>query len=245
MNKFSFLTNVPIAHRGLHGEVPENSLRAFEAAIKAGYVIETDVRLTKDGRLVVFHDDDLKRMTGDPRKVIDCTLGELSALRLNGTDCIPTFEEFLHTLSGLSPLLLEIKNVPEADTDAFIAQISAAMEGYRGEYAVQSFQPSYVKAYKRLRKSIPCGILATGTSTKADFGGSPLWRLKAFAVKHMSLNASVKPDFISYHFADLPTRETTRFKGPKLAWTIRSPQDEEYARKYADNIIFEGYLPTV
>ena len=241
MNQKSFLTEIPVAHRGLHTSAPENSMRAFEAAIEAGYAIETDVRLTKDGALVIFHDDGLLRMTGVNKKVIDCTAKELSEMRLNGTDEIPLFSDFLKTLAGRAPLLLEIKNVPEAKTDKYIAQISAALEGYEGEYAVQSFQPAYVKAFKKLRPEILCGVLATGTSCKADFNGSPIWRIKAYAVKHMLLNVSAKPDFISYHFSDLPTRKTRKFKGPKLAWTVHSERDEAYARQYADNIIFEDY----
>jgi hypothetical protein len=69
-----------IAHRGLHGgaeNVPENSLQAFEIAAEKGYPIETDIHVTKDGRVAVFHDDDLKRMCGDERKPEELTLDEL------------------------------------------------------------------------------------------------------------------------------------------------------------------------
>ncbi len=244
MNATDFLTGLPIAHRGLHSDAPENSMSAFEAAIKAGYAIETDVRLTKDGALVLFHDDNLLRMTGVEKKVIDCTLLELQTYRLGGTqEKIPLFSEFLDVLGGRVPFLLEIKNVPEIDAKTFIGQISDALSGYRGVYAVQSFQPLYVHTFRKLRKNILCGILATASSSKKDFGNSPLWRLKSFAVRHMSLNFWAKPDFISFRFSDYPTRETEKFKGIKLAWTVRSKEDERYARKYADNIIFEEYTP--
>ncbi len=244
MNDLSFLCNVPIAHRGLHGNgIPENSLRAFEAAVAAGYAVETDVRLAKDGALVIFHDDTLLRMTGDGRKVIERTLKELGELRLDGTDAILSFPEFLTALNGRAPLLLEIKDVPETNAKEYVGKIAAALEGYVGEYAVQSFQPAYVKAFKKLRPDIPCGILATGSEKKSDFGGSPIWKLKAYAVRHMSLNFWIKPDFISYHFSDLPTRKTEKFRGPILAWTVRSEKEETRARLFADNIIFERYLP--
>lgn len=240
----TFLSHLPIAHRGLHGSAPENSMSAFEEAIKAGYAIETDVRLTKDGALILFHDDDLLRMTGVKKKVIDCTLSEIQALRLNGTrEKIPLFSEFLALLDGRVPLLLEIKNVPEIDGKTFMNQLSRALEGYKGEYAIQSFQPYYTREFRKLRKNVLCGILATAGSSKKDFGNSPFWRLKSFVVKHMSLNSWVRPDFISFCFSDYPTRETEKFKGIKLGWTVRSKEDERYARMYADNIIFEGYLP--
>ena len=62
------------AHRGLHGPgVPENSLAAFRRAAEAGYGAELDVRLTRDGRLAVFHDSTLERMCGVPGRVAEKT----------------------------------------------------------------------------------------------------------------------------------------------------------------------------
>ncbi len=239
----TFLKTLPVAHRGLHDDAaPENTLSAFRAAIQLGYAVETDVRLSKDGELVIYHDDVLSRLTQSNRKVIDCTIDELKKLLIEDKEPIPTLQEFLDCIGGRVPILLEIKPVPEANTKEFIAKIAAAFDCYEGEYAVQSFNPSYVKAYKKLRPDVPCGILATAGSTKADYNNSPVWRLKAYAVKHMSFNRSLKPDFISYCFSHYPNRATEKYKGIKLGWTVRSPQDEEYARKYADNIIFEGYL---
>ena len=239
----TFLKNLPVAHRGLHDDAaPENSLPAFRAAVQLGYAVETDVRLTKDGELVIYHDDELSRLTQRNRKVVDCTKDELKKLLIEGKEPIPTLQEFLDCIGGAVPILLEIKNVPEWNTRDFIAKVAAAFDGYKGEYAMQSFVPAYVKAYKKLRPAVSCGILATAGSTKADYGNSPIWRLKAYAVQHMSFNRSIKPDFISYCFSHYPNHATEKYKGIKLAWTVRSPEDEQYARKYADNIIFEGYL---
>ena len=64
MKDISFLTKSYIAHRGLHNKIyPENSLGAFKNAIKKGYSIECDIHVTKDKKVVVFHDNNLKRMT--------------------------------------------------------------------------------------------------------------------------------------------------------------------------------------
>lgn len=240
----TFLTTTPVAHRGLHGkDIPENSLAAFRAAAEHGYAVETDVRLSKDGVLFVFHDDTLERMTGDKRTFADCTAQEISTLRLEGGQRIPTLEECLRYIDGAVPILLEIKNAPSFRKRIYIAKIAAAFAAYAGEYAVQSFVPSYVKEYKRACPHVACGILATASSCKADFGNSPVWKIKAHAVKHMSFNRIVKPDFISYRFCDYPQKATEEFKGVKLGWTVRSEEEEAYARKYCDNIIFEGYLP--
>lgn len=212
--ELEFLKHIPVAHRGLHGNgKPENSLSAFEAAIEAGYSVETDVRISKDGELTVFHDDSLFRMTGAQKNVNELTASELKTLRLSGTEeRIPLFSELLELLGGRAALLLEIKNEPRANKKQFMGKIAASMEGYGGAYAVQSFNPFYVKEYKRLCPDIPCGVLATAQSTKEDFNNSPLWRLKARAVKNMSFNKSVKPDFISYRFSDYPQKSTERFQ---------------------------------
>ncbi len=240
-----FLKKIPVAHRGLHDErLPENSMAAFRAAAEKGFEIETDVRLSKDNRLVLFHDDSLLRMTGANLNVSDCTAEELFRLHLAGTqERIPLFSEFLAEINGRVPLLIEIKNMPEVNAKAFLDAIAKELSAYKGAFAVQSFVPNYVKLFKDLRPDIPCGILGTGSSTKADFGNSPFWKIKARVVKNMSFNGKLKPDFISYCFTDYPNKATDRFGGLKLAWTIRSPDDEARARKYADNIIFEGYLP--
>lgn len=245
--ELDFILKRPIAHRGLHDENnPENSIPAFHAAIACGFPIETDIRLSKDGKIVVFHDDTLSRMTGANLNVIDCSSEDLSVLRLaDSQERIPLFSDFLKEIDGKVPLLIEFKNMPSVNTKDFIRLVSEELKDYKGEYAVQSFSPFYIKAFKELCPEVPAGILATEESTKADFGGSLFWRIKARAVKNMSFNKSVKPDFISYHFKGYPNKATDKFTGPKLAWTIRSPEDETYARKYADNIIFENYLPKI
>ncbi len=243
----SFLKFLPVAHRGLHdAQFPENSLAAFRTAAEAGYAIETDVRFTKDRALVLFHDDTLLRMTGDRRAVSDCTLEELSALRLGGTDeRVPVFSELLSLADGKVPLLIEIKNMAGIKGDeiarAMLAEIQAS--GFRGEYAVQSFQPMYVKAYKKLCPNVPCGVLGTADSKKADFGGSMLWRIKAAVIRNLLLNFTVKPDFVSYRLQDFPRKCVTRFRGIRLAWVVSSEEQESQARKMVDNIIFEGYRP--
>lgn len=242
---FYFLTAQPVAHRGLHGgEIPENSLSAFEEAAAKGYSVETDVQMTKDGELVLFHDDDLLRMCGVDKKVAACTYAQLCSLRLkNSQEKIPLLSDLLQRIGGRVPLLIELKHQPNAKTNVFLKKVAEELKDYRGTYALQSFHPAYVKGCKKLFPQIPCGILATAHPKKADLGGGAFWKLKAHLVKHMSLNFWSKPDFISFLFCDYPTKETEKFKGAKLAWTVRTPQEEAYARKYADNVIFEGFLP--
>ena len=245
--KLDCILKKPIAHRGLHDETnPENSMAAFRAAIAFGFPIEMDVRLSKDGKVVVFHDDNLHRMTGANLLVKDCSYEDLSVLRLEGSqERNPLFSDFLKEVDGKVPLLIEIKKMPSVNTNDFLNLVIDELKGYKGEYAMQSFQPFYMKAFKKLCPDIPVGILSSADFTKQHFNGSIFWRIKARALKNMSFNKSIKPEFISYHFTDYPSKPTDKFLGAKLAWTIRSPEDEAYARKYADNIIFEGYIPNM
>lgn len=236
--ELDFLLQTPIAHRGLHGEgVPENSLAAFRAAVERGFPIETDVRFSEDGRLVVFHDDDLSRMTGDERDVSECSVSELKRLRLAGTgEQIPTLQELLKLVGGKVPLLIEIKNMKGVSADKIAGALAEATEHYGGKFAVQSFQPFYVKAFKKLRRDVPCGVL--GTAEKGAAKG-----FRAYVIRTMCFNFTVKPDFISYRMEDFTRKRVLKFKGKKLVWLVKSAAEERRMRKLADNIIFEGYLP--
>lgn len=240
----TFLTAHPIAHRGLHDDIlPENGTGAFLAAAELGYAIETDVRLTRDGVPVLFHDGSLARMCGKNLRVEDCSFSRLSAFPLaRSKEKIPALSDLLARIDGAVPLLIELKS-SSYPAEVYLNRIAKTLEGYRGQFAVQSFEPSYITGFRKLRPDIPCGILASAGLKKSDFGSPRFWRFKAHVVKHMSLNALVKPDFISYRFSDLPTKKTEKFKGVKLGWVVTSDEDEKYARKFTDNIIFEHYLP--
>lgn len=161
----SFLYTTPIAHRGLHATVPENSLSAFALAIEAGYAIETDVRFTKDNRVVVFHDANLKRVVGADKNVIDLTFDELQAYTLEGTDeKIPSFEELLAFVDGRTPLLIELKDVPGRKD--LPERVIETLKNYKGEYALQSFNPFYVNKFRKLAPDVLRGQLSVGFTKK-------------------------------------------------------------------------------
>ncbi|MFB7736420.1 glycerophosphodiester phosphodiesterase [Streptomyces sp. NPDC056112] len=106
----NFLT---IGHRGVMGVEPENTLRSFVAAQQAGLdVIELDLHLSKDGALVVMHDDKVDRTTDGSGAIADKTLAELRSLDAGRGERIPVFEEVLDAVR--SPLQAEIKDVAAA-----------------------------------------------------------------------------------------------------------------------------------
>ncbi|MEG1158644.1 MAG: glycerophosphodiester phosphodiesterase family protein, partial [Christensenellaceae bacterium] len=98
----TWLSDYHYAHRGLHTDFyPENSLPAFQNAVQNGYAIETDVRLSKDGVIMVFHDSTLLRMTGKAGNLKDYSYAQLRHMHLKGTVyTIPTLEEVLHEVNG-------------------------------------------------------------------------------------------------------------------------------------------------
>lgn len=238
IKKDNFLLTRPIAHRGLWGEgFTENSLSAYRNAAENGYPIEIDLYLSTDGVLFSFHDKTLDRMTGESGYIYEKTAAELKALRLNGTDeTIPTFNEVLDIAENKVPLLIEIKNQPDKTV---VDKTIARLKKYSGEFAVQSFNPFFIKRVKKLAPDFIRGIL--GTNDPEDLKNEkPLTR---FVIKNMPFNGSIRPDFISYNYKGypLPARKT---KGKTtLCWTVTSQEVYERVKPFCDNVIFEGFIP--
>ncbi|MDY6367242.1 MAG: glycerophosphodiester phosphodiesterase family protein [Clostridia bacterium] len=235
INEDSWLLNVPIAHRGLWGHgVPENSLPAFIAAANAGFAIETDLYCTKDGEIVCFHDDSLSRMTGELGGICDKTLSELKGLRLQGSDeTIPTLKEVLSAIDGKTPILIEFKNQKDK---TYVKKAVDILKEYKGEFAVQSFNPFILNKIKTLAPEFIRGILA---AKKPDTKNS----VEKFVVKHMPFNFLCKPDFISYDYKGLPLKKRKLKNRALLCWTITDEKCFEFANTLCDNIIFEGFIP--
>ena len=240
MNKFK---TVYYAHRGLHnGERAENSISAFKAAVDAGYGIELDVRLSKDGKLVVFHDDTLDRVCGREGRVIDFTAEELDGFKLSGTDDgIPLFSDVLEVVGGKVPLLVEIKeNAGDSTVSHATCEI---LKGYKGEFIIESFNPMSLRVVKNEYPEIPRGILSHRYS-EYEKSRKPLF----FLLQSLLLNFLCRPAFIAYdhRHADAFGLRFVRafFKVPTITWTVRSAEEEVIARKNGfDGIIFENYLP--
>ena len=233
-----WLTKVPVAHRGLHNEkCPENSIAAFLNAAENGYAVEFDVRGLDDGSVVVFHDEGLSRMTGTDGYLSNLSYGDIKDLKLLKTDQgIPLLSEVLKAVDGRAPLLIEIKNTDKVGK--LEQSVIKLLDGYKGEVAVQSFNPYSLEYFKKNAPHILRGQLSSFFKT------SNMSRLRKYVLKRLLLNKFSKPDFIAYDFNALPNRWVSRCKLPVLAWTVRSFADYEQVKDYCDNIIFEGFIPT-
>ncbi len=237
----SWLVSMPIAHRGLHDkQTPENSLPAFQKAIDAGYPIEIDVQMLSDGTPVVFHDESLSRLTGNDGYIKFLTKADLDILQLSGTkERIPTFEEVLKFVDGRTPLLIEIKN--KNKVGELEKKVIELLKDYKGEYAVQSFNPFVLSYFYNHAPQIPRGQLA------GYLKGEKMPFFQKFALKRMLLNKKTShPDFISYEARTLPNRYVKKYKKlPLLAWTVRNQGEYLKVVKYCDNVIFEDFEPKI
>lgn len=173
----------------------ENSLNAFQKAVDAGYGIELDVQLTKDEKMVVCHDFDLKRICGADVKVRDLTFEELQGYHICKSDqTIPTFEEVLRLIDGKVPLIIEYK-VP--GMSAKVCEMAdALLQDYKGLYCVESFHPLAVLWCRRNRKEIVRGILSDSYIKEGmtDMPKVDLWHYPSYAGHFL-----ISPDFIAYH----------------------------------------------
>ncbi|KYH42067.1 MAG: glycerophosphoryl diester phosphodiesterase [Candidatus Bathyarchaeota archaeon B26-2] len=103
-----------IGHRGAAGLEPENTLRSIKRAIDLGAdEVEVDVRVTRDGHLVVIHDETVERTTDGHGYVKDLTFNEIRRLDAGLGEAVPTLEEVLNLTQGILVLNVELK-VPEA-----------------------------------------------------------------------------------------------------------------------------------
>jgi glycerophosphoryl diester phosphodiesterase len=243
----SFL-RLPLTHRALHDRTKgriENSLAAIKAAVAAGYGIEIDLQLSKDGVAMVFHDDELDRLTAETGPVRARTGAELGRIRLkDSTDTIPTLSEVLALIGGRVPLLIEIKDqsLVMGPTDGKLEAATAeALKDYSGDVALMSFNPASVAHMARLAPHLPRGI-TTSAYDPEDWSPMPPDLCAHFrAIPDYDATLS---SFISHEAPDLARPRVAELKaqGAKvLCWTIRSALAEAAARKVADNVTFEGY----
>lgn len=242
-----FLTR-PIAHRALHGGAgPENSRAAIAAAVSAGYGIEIDLQASADGVALVFHDDDLNRLTRAKGAVADRRTRDLTRLRLRGSsERIPTLRAVLSLVAGRVPLLIEVKDQSRSlgPVDGRLeADTAAALAGYQGPVAVMSFNPHSMDAMARFAPDIPRGLVTCAFGPEDWPGVAPARLAELAAIADFS---HVGASFISHDWRALDMAPVAALKArgvPVLCWTIRNAEQEAKARQVADTITFEGYTP--
>ena len=228
------------AHRGLHRadkSVPENSLEAFRLAGEAGYGVELDVQLSKDGQVVVFHDDTLDRVCSVHGRVDAFPYEQLRQMSLCGTEQhIPLFSQVLEVFGGRGPLLVELKTGPR--NKELCEKTLALLEGYRGDVCIESFDPRIVAWFRRHAPQLLRGQLAAPMEEYTKDGRG---KAQAFLLSRCLLNCLARPQFIAYKIGPRPliVRLSERLGALKFGWTSHG-QENEAGR---DAVIFEFYRP--
>ena len=228
------------AHRGLHSRdkvVPENSLAAFGLAAEAGYGIELDVQLSKDGQVVVFHDDTLDRVCGVSGRGDEFNYGALAKMRLCGTDeKIPLLSEVLELVAGRSALIVELK--PGKRNKELCRKTCDLLRNYRGSVCIESFHPIIVGWFRFHAPEFVRGQLAMPAKYYEE--QSPLMR---FMLSNTLFNFIARPQFIAYRIGKRPlsVKFAQLLGAMKICWTSHEPRNE----KGVDGVIFEFYKPKV
>ena len=236
------------AHRGLHDlaqGIPENSLPAFRRAAGRGFGAELDVHLLADGSLAVFHDSDLKRMTGREGIIEELTSDKLVDYRLGGTEeAIPQLYQVLELFDRAKlPLVVEVKSY-KGNHDALTARTVEELDKYGAPYVMESFDPRCLLWLRKNRPEIIRGQLAMDFIRGEHSGmGERVDRL----LTHMAFNRFTRPNFVAFRFEDRETPSLRRVKRLHSAvvfyWTIRSREDMETAEAEGAQVIFEGFVP--
>lgn len=232
------------AHRGLHdntSDAPENSMEAFRRAVDAGYGIEMDIQLSKDKIPIVFHDFTLDRVCGVKGKVSDYTYDELRSFRLFDTaESIPAFKDVLEMVDGKVPLIVEFKI--EFKDLSLCSIADRLLARYKGLYCMESFNPLGVWWYRCHRRNVMRGQLSDAFWQEREYRG-----IQYLILQNLLLNFIGRPDFIAFRSKYPRTLSRRICCGPLgatgVAWTIKSQEELELAKRDYDIFIFEGFLP--
>lgn len=243
-----WLMQFPIAHRGLHDRslgVIENTISAAQRAIDHGFAIECDVQSSADGVVMVFHDETLDRLAGVNGKVTQLNRMRLETTELlNSKDTIPTLLAFLEKVNGRVPIICEIKS--KFDGNLEVAEKTAQIvRNYRGPLAIKSFDPLVVAAISKLIPERPRGFIGESTYDDPEWDFLSIGQKKSMArLAHLD---QTRPDFLSWYINDLdqgPPQLARKLLGlPLMTWTIRTTENLQKACQYADQIVFEGFIP--
>lgn len=243
-----WLTARPVAHRGLHDRtrgIVENMPGAINAAIAGNFNIEVDIQLTADGEAMVHHDDDLGRLTDGDGALLGMTAAQLRQVPFKDTpERMMSVGELCDLVAGRVPLVIELKS--HFDGDRKLAhRLLQVLDSYQGPVAAMSFDPDQVLALRQLAPKLPRGITAERRYDD-DYWAKldAAQREPMVALKH---GFKTQPHFVAYRVDDLPAPAPwiarNLFGCALLGWTVRTPEQRGRADRYADQMIFEGFVP--
>ena len=213
-----------VAHRGASAYEPENTLRAIRKALALrAPAVEVDVRRSKDGALVVLHDETVNRTTDGTGSVGSLTLEELRALDVGMGERIPTLTEVFGTVRGKASLVLELK---ERGLWQPVVQLARGRLDL-GDLIVVSFHRSEIAELKTAHPDLRAGALSVGDSSDA----------LSWAVGARADLAGFRHEATTADLADRLHQSGRRL----LVWTVNDPgRAKEVAVLGADLIVSDA-----
>ncbi len=247
INAPDWLTERPVAHRGLHSKqfgLVENTPAAAAAAIAKNYAIECDIQRTKDGEAVVFHDFTLDRLMRAKGRVNSFSAHELGRITYKESDqSIVSLSDFLAGVGGRVAVIVEIKSCYDGDM-RLADRGMAAVTAYAGPVCLKSFDPAVLVHLRGAGAQCPLGLVAQAHyDASEEWAGLPQDRRASFQdLRDFPL---ARPDFLSWYLADLPHAVPMLCRNgigmPVMTWTVRSREDLARGKLWADQIIFENF----
>ena len=226
------LPTIPFAHRGLHDNqgISENSLQAISWTVREGFGIEIDVRVLADGQPVLFHDEDLYRMTGASGKIEEKSWEDVRELHLLGThNTIPHLSEALSLIDASVPVFIDMKS--HAPTDAL--QLVKYLKAYSGWVTVISQNPEQLNTLQP--HNCGRGLVLDKEENLSDLEGweRVLWYLRK--------TYRYPPDIVCASLLQISSLEAflLRLHRPLVVWTVKNEQQRQWSLRYADNYMFE------
>jgi glycerophosphoryl diester phosphodiesterase len=243
-----WLTKRPVAHRGLHDAargVVENMPAAAQAAVDGNFAIECDIQLTADGEAMVHHDDALGRLTEGSGALLQKTAAELKAVKFKNTDeHMMSLADLCTLVAGRVPLVVEVKSHFDGDRN-LVRRMAEVLASYSGPVVGMSFDPDQVLALREIAPNLPRGIVAQRHYD--DDYWNKLTKEQRDSMLHLRHGFRTEPHFVAFWVNQLPAPAPwiarNIFGCPLLTWTVRTPEQRERAARYADQMIFEGFVP--
>ena len=243
-----WLTARPVAHRGLHDAargVIENMPGAVQAAVAGNYSIEVDIQLTADGEAMVHHDDALGRLTEGSGALLGKSAAELRTVKFKNTaERMMSLDDLLTLVAGRVPLVIEVKSHFDGDRK-LVKRMADVLASYSGPVVGMSFDPDQVLALREIVPRLPRGIVAQRNYD--DDYWKKLTREQRDSMLYLRHAFRTEPHFVAFWVNQLPAPAPwiarNIFGCPLLAWTVRTPEQREWAARHADQMIFEGFVP--
>ena len=208
-----------VGHRGARAYEPENTLRSYRRALELGVnAVELDVRMTKDGEVVVIHDAEVDRTTNGKGLVSQLTLQEMKQVNTEKDEKIPTLEEALDFLDKKVKVLIELKET------GFEEKVLRTVQknGLEENVVIVSFLEDALRKVKELNEKVETGLIyvkhKNPVKTASDLKASYVLPLYRFT-----------------HTADVQKAHQNGLK--VIVWTINKPEEvADYVKKGVDGI---------